>query len=37
MRELRRGSDHPGEFRTRRLGEKVWTLLMLHLWLDEHS
>jgi asparagine synthase (glutamine-hydrolysing) len=34
VRALCRGSDTPGEFRTRRLGEKLWTLLMLHLWLD---
>ena len=37
VRELCHGCDHPGEFRTRRLGEKLWTLLMLHVWLDEHA
>ncbi|WP_420127115.1 asparagine synthetase B family protein [Longimicrobium sp.] len=31
---LRRGDDHPGETRRRRAGEKLWALLMLHLWLD---
>lgn len=34
---LRRGQDAPQEFRRRRLGEKLWTLLMLHLWLDTHD
>lgn len=31
---LRRGDDHPGEYRSRRIGEKLWTLLMLHMWCD---
>ncbi len=31
------GADHPAEFRTRRLGEKLWALLMLHVWLDMHG
>ncbi|HEX7240803.1 MAG TPA: asparagine synthase C-terminal domain-containing protein [Longimicrobiaceae bacterium] len=31
---LRRGEDHPGETRRRRAGEKLWTLLMLHVWMD---
>lgn len=31
---LRRGDDRPAEFRRRRLGEKLWALLMLHCWCD---
>jgi asparagine synthase (glutamine-hydrolysing) len=31
---LRRGEDHPGEFRRRRVGEKLWALLMLQVWRD---
>ncbi|HEX6370492.1 MAG TPA: asparagine synthase C-terminal domain-containing protein [Longimicrobium sp.] len=31
---LRRGDDDPGETRRRRGGEKLWALLMLHLWID---
>lgn len=31
---LRKGVDQPGEFRSRRLGEKLWLLLMLHVWMD---
>ncbi|HEY0016559.1 MAG TPA: asparagine synthase C-terminal domain-containing protein [Longimicrobium sp.] len=31
---LRRGDDDPGETRRRRGGEKLWALLMLHLWMD---
>jgi asparagine synthase (glutamine-hydrolysing) len=31
---LRRGDDDPGETRRRRAGEKLWALLMLHLWID---
>jgi len=31
---LRRGEDLPGEFRRRRVGEKLWCLLMLHIWRD---
>jgi asparagine synthase (glutamine-hydrolysing) len=34
---LLRGQDQPQEYRRRRLGEKLWTLLMLHLWLDTHA
>jgi asparagine synthase (glutamine-hydrolysing) len=34
IKELRRGNDEPGEFRYRRVGEKLWALLMLHTWLD---
>ncbi len=30
---LRAGVDHPAETRKRRIGEKLWTLLMLELWL----
>jgi len=37
VRALCQGSDTPGEFRSRRLGEKLWTLLMLHVWLDAHT
>lgn len=37
VRMLRRGNDAPGEFRTRRLGEKLWTILLLHVWLDAHA
>ncbi len=29
---LRKGEDFPVEFRSRRLGERLWTLLMLHVW-----
>lgn len=29
---LRRGEDRPGEFRRRRLGEKLWALLLFHVW-----
>jgi asparagine synthase (glutamine-hydrolysing) len=31
---LRRGADDPAETRRRRLGERLWALLMLHAWLD---
>ncbi len=31
--ELRAGKDHPLETRRRRIGEKLWALLMLELWL----
>lgn len=31
---LRRGKGQPGEFRRRRIGEKLWTLLMLHVWCE---
>ncbi len=34
---LRRGQDQPGEFRSRRLGEKLWLLLMLHAWVEVHG
>ena len=37
VRALCLGVDHPAEFRTRRLGERLWTLLMLHVWLDVHN
>ena len=30
--ELRRGEDNPGEFRSRRSAERLWTLLMWQLW-----
>jgi asparagine synthase (glutamine-hydrolysing) len=32
--DLRAGRDSPGETRRRRAGEKLWTLLMLHVWMD---
>ena len=31
--DLRSGKE-PGEYRPRRVGEKIWALLMLHTWLD---
>ena len=31
----RRGPG-PGEFRRRRVGEKLWTLLMFHVWRETH-
>jgi asparagine synthase (glutamine-hydrolysing) len=31
---LRRGADDPAETRRRRLGERLWALLMLHAWMD---
>ena len=31
---LRRGADDPVETRRRRLGERLWALLMLHAWID---
>lgn len=31
---LCRGNETDGEYRSRRLGERLWTLLMLHLWKD---
>jgi asparagine synthase (glutamine-hydrolysing) len=34
VRALRRGEDEPGETRRRRLGERLWALLMLHVWMD---
>jgi asparagine synthase (glutamine-hydrolysing) len=34
VRALRRGDDDPGETRRRRGGEKLWALLMLHVWID---
>jgi len=33
---LRRGEDHAAEFRRRRVGEKLWTLLMLQVWREAH-
>lgn len=29
---LRKGEDEPGEFRRRRLGEKLWLIIMLEAW-----
>lgn len=34
---LRRGEDRPGEFRRRRVGEKLWALLMLHIWQTQQD
>jgi len=34
---LRRGEDQPGEFRRRRVGEKLWALLMLHVWQTQQD
>ena len=34
VRALRRGKDGFGGVRHRRIGEKLWMLLMLHVWLD---
>jgi asparagine synthase (glutamine-hydrolysing) len=34
---LRRGEDHPGEFRRRRLGEKLWLLALLAAYQEAHS
>jgi asparagine synthase (glutamine-hydrolysing) len=34
---LLRGEDGAGEFRRRRLGERLWALLMLHVWWDAHG
>jgi asparagine synthase (glutamine-hydrolysing) len=34
VRALCRGEDHPGEVRRRRVGEKLWALLMLHVWRE---
>jgi len=31
--KLRRGEDEPNETRRRRIGEKLWTLLMLEAWM----
>jgi asparagine synthase (glutamine-hydrolysing) len=33
FRKLREGHDVPSETRRRRVGEKLWTLLMLEAWL----
>jgi asparagine synthase (glutamine-hydrolysing) len=37
IRELMRGEDAAGEFRRRRVGEKLWTLLMGEAWRMEHN
>jgi asparagine synthase (glutamine-hydrolysing) len=34
VRTLLRGEDHPGEVRRRRLGERLWTLLMAQIWTE---
>ena len=34
VKALRRGKEPFSEVRRRRIGEKLWTLLMLHIWLD---
>jgi asparagine synthase (glutamine-hydrolysing) len=33
VRKLREGSDRPGETRKRRIGEKLWALIMLEAWV----
>jgi asparagine synthase (glutamine-hydrolysing) len=33
VRQLREGQDVPSETRRRRIGEKLWTLLMLEAWM----
>ncbi len=33
---LLKGVDVPGEVRQRRIGEKLWQLLILELWLEQH-
>jgi asparagine synthase (glutamine-hydrolysing) len=33
VRKLREGEDVPSETRRRRIGEKLWTLLMLEAWM----
>jgi asparagine synthase (glutamine-hydrolysing) len=33
VERLRHGQDDPGELRRRRIGEKLWTLVMLEAWL----
>ena len=35
--DLVRGDDGEGEFRRRRLGEKLWAHLMLHAWIDTRN
>jgi asparagine synthase (glutamine-hydrolysing) len=37
VKQLRHGVEVAGDFRSRRIGELLWTLLMLHLWLDVHG
>lgn len=37
VQTLRRGQDSPAEFRTRRLGEKLWTLLLWEVWRETHG
>ncbi len=37
VQALCKGSDTPGEFRSRRLGERLWALFLLHVWQDTHS
>ncbi len=32
--QLREGRDHPGETRRRRIGEKLWALVMLEAWMQ---
>lgn len=35
VRQLLKGADHPGEIRERRVGEKLWQLAVLELWLQQ--
>ncbi len=37
IKALCRSDVHPGEIRSRRLGERLWALFMLHVWQDVHS
>lgn len=37
IQKLRRGDMLLGDFRQRRVGEILWLLLMLHLWLEERG
>lgn len=34
VRSVERGEDEPGEYRSRRLGEKLWLLWFLQVWRD---
>ena len=37
VESLKNGSSDLGMYRQRRLGENLWALLMLHLWIDVHG
>ncbi len=36
VQSLLKGESQSAEFRTRRVGEKIWTLFMYQLWSEEH-